>query len=204
MTDEKKFFTYLGIGSLLAYIFSRIGIKTMANFEQRKQFKKTMEPIANAIEREFGIKPVITITQSAHESNWGKSELTKKANNLFGFTKGSWIGDTINMPTREYIAGQWITVARPFRAYESWYDSVKNWAEIISSASRYSEAYKFAKIGDLKSFAVAVAKGGYATDPKYAQKLIGVAKVVKSTPLSEYVNIPEGSKRIKFDKGSES
>lgn len=52
----------------------------------QEDFVTLMTPIATQIESQSGISPLITITQAAHESGWGKSGLTKKANNLYGYT----------------------------------------------------------------------------------------------------------------------
>jgi flagellar protein FlgJ len=148
----------------------------------KKNFKKTMLPISAQIEKEFGIKPIITITQSAHESNWGRSKLTEIANNLFGFTGESWERQglpVIRMETTEYVNGKKVIVKRPFRQYKSWYNSCQDWAKIISTLSRYKKAYEYAKKNNIEGFAIAVKEGGYATDPKYDTKLIALSKVVK-------------------------
>lgn len=193
---------YLIGGGALLLLLSRIGERIMVTASTKRNFKKTMQPIAEAIERNYGIKPNITITQSALESRWGVSGLTQRANNLFGFTKGSWTGAVVYMPTREYIAGVWVTVNRPFRKYKSWFDSVNNWAKIISGLSRYTTAYKYAKLGDINRFAQAVKEGGYATDPKYVTKIINTGKEVEAITLAGLgeVSIPPNADKIKFVK----
>lgn len=49
-------------------------------------FLKKMTPIAKTMNEKYGIHPLIVMTQAAHESGWGASGLTKKANNLYGYT----------------------------------------------------------------------------------------------------------------------
>lgn len=137
-------------------------------------------PIAQDEEGRSGIKPLITITQAAHESNWGKSQLTKEANNLFGFTGDSWAAEgkpVIKLPTKEYVHDQWITIDRPFRAYKSWAESVRDWASLMQRP-RYQDAYKAAQLGDLPLFAQKVSAAGYATDPHYGENLIAISKLV--------------------------
>jgi hypothetical protein len=56
---------------------------------KQKDFVIKMTPIADQIHAATGIDPLITMTQAALESGWGSSGLTRKANNLYGFT-----GDT--------------------------------------------------------------------------------------------------------------
>jgi flagellum-specific peptidoglycan hydrolase FlgJ len=58
----------------------------MATGSLQSNFVATMTPIAQAIQAQWGIDPLITITQAALESAWGASGLTKKANNLYGYT----------------------------------------------------------------------------------------------------------------------
>lgn len=58
---------------------------TISNDEQAKQnFIKQLAPIAQAEQRQYGVLASITLAQAALESDWGKSELSAKYNNLFG------------------------------------------------------------------------------------------------------------------------
>lgn len=154
-----------------------LGRETMVYIGNQKkvaEFKKAMMDIAHENEIKTGIKPEITILQSGHESNWGQSELTVKANNLFGFTGESWEKagkPVLRLPTKEYINKQWVTVTRPFRAYASWRDSIADWANLLTH-SNYKDALVAAQKGDVAAFAAAVQKGGYATDPAYATQLV--------------------------------
>lgn len=151
-----------------------------------------MLQIAADEEGRSGIKSLITIAQAAHESGWGQSGLTQKANNLFGFTGDSWEAEgkpVIRMPTDEWVEGtvnnttgmsvpgRWITVPRPFRAYSSWAESVRDWASLMQ-ANRYAAAFACARAGDMPGFAKAVFAAGYATDPNYAAELTMVGGIV--------------------------
>lgn len=49
-------------------------------------FVATMTPIAQTMQQKYGLDPLIVMTQAALESGWGASGLTKKANNLYGYT----------------------------------------------------------------------------------------------------------------------
>lgn len=151
---------------------------------ERADFIRQLTPVAQDEENRSGIKPIITLTQAAHESNWGNSELTAKANNLFGFTGESWEQEgkpVIKLPTSEYILGRWMKVDRPFRSYKSWAESVRDWASLMQR-SRYTKAYEAAKLGDIDTFSKEVAAAGYATDPNYAKGLMNVAAVINSLP----------------------
>lgn len=159
----------------------------------RKAFLTEMGPIARRILSEYSIQPLITVVQAAHESRWGDSLLARDAKNLFGMTgenwavfkDGTWTSKDADKPIAEYqkrqvyvvntneeINGKNILVRRPFRKYADWYHSARDWAVSISTNPRYRSAYEAAKSGDIKKFAEEVQKAGYATDSKYAAKLI--------------------------------
>ena len=168
----------------------------------KTRFISLMRPIAVDEELRSGIKPIITLMQSAHESAWGSSGLTDKANNLFGFTGESWEEagkPVIKMPTTEYVDRTIhgadgnpvvdenghtmfkktpITVLRPFRAYKSWSESVRDWGNLMAKP-RYATALAAARAGDVPGFSIAVLAAGYATDPNYSSSLVRVGAEVK-------------------------
>jgi peptidoglycan hydrolase FlgJ len=179
----------------------------VGNVLKRKEFIATLQPIAARIHAEYGIAPKILIAQAAHESGWGTSQLARDGKNLFGMVGFSWRRagkPVIEFPTREYSpktpdqikffeapgdvvskkphprGGTDLVVRRPFRKYASWYESARDWAELISARGltrpgRYAKAYEAARAGDLNAFAREVKAAGYATDPAYEQKLVRVA-----------------------------
>jgi flagellar protein FlgJ len=56
-----------------------------------------------------------------------------------------------------------------FRAYDSFEDSFKDYARLISDSPRYAKAREQTK--SVTAFASGLQKAGYATDPEYAAKL---------------------------------
>lgn len=139
------------------------------------EFLDAIKPHAQAIERDFGIPWTFAATQAAHESRWGNSRLTLEANNLFGVTGDSWV--TQDKPvywieTKEFVNGEETTIRRPFRKYDDWTGSLRDWAELL--ARRYGGAMEAARAGDFPGFAEGLVKGGYATDPRYAPKLVAL------------------------------
>lgn len=175
-----------------------------AGFE--KAFLKAMAPIAQALERDTQIRPIIAMVQSAHESRWGMSDLTLRANNLFGFTAGdAWLKDkkpVVEMATREESkyppakikywnrpgdvleaypngrGGSVLKVVVAFRAYESWDASLRDWANHILTFSKYALAVPFAKAGDVAGYAKAISEAKYATDTNYEAKLLAMHRRV--------------------------
>lgn len=131
-----------------------------------------MKPGADKCEVEQGIPSSFTQAQAALESAWGTSALSRIAFNLFGVKadKG-WKGTTIGMPTREFIGGKWTFVTAQWRVYKDWDECVLDHAAFFKQNPRYNLALKCT---DGVSFAHAVAAAGYATDPKYADKLVSI------------------------------
>jgi len=141
--------------------------------EDKLSFLKKMKPVGEAIQREYGIKSTITLSQAALESNWGKSRLTQEANNLFGMkATQSWIkaGNPVwTGATTEYFDAKNPTkVIAGFKKYTSYIASAKDWANLLSSLTRYVNLMAYAKAGDVQNFGKEVTKSGYATDPNYS------------------------------------
>lgn len=124
--------------------------------------------------KKYGVYPSITIAQAILESGWGKSELTSKANNLFGVKADeSWSGGHIEMETREVFNGQEVFITARFRAYESWNHSLEDHGLFLVENSRYAEHGLF-KAKDYIGQAYALQSAGYATDPEYPILLISI------------------------------
>lgn len=79
--------------------------------------------------------------------------------------------------------GSILTVKRYFRKYANYTESIVDWRKKITDQSRYSQAYRCAIKNDIKGFANELHLAGYATDPKYAEKLLSTAKTVDELPL---------------------
>lgn len=117
---------------------------------------------------ESGVPASLTIAQAALESNWGNSELTRKANNLFGI-KGTGPAGSVLMPTTEYRGGVARRENARFRKYGSWAESIADHSRLLQT-SRYAGLLH--RTGRQAAYLVAAA--GYATDPEYAGKLISL------------------------------
>ena len=145
--------------------------------DKRRAFVQKIWGMAEKIALEKGWKRDIIITQAAHESGWGTSQLAAKYNNLFGFTEGGWQAagkPVVDLPTTEWLAGKATKVSRYFRVYDTWEDSLRDWARLITSYPRYAPAVKAIAQGDMRAFSEAMQKAGYATDPTYGAKLARV------------------------------
>jgi flagellar protein FlgJ len=137
------------------------------------QFITKIHPGADQCEIERGIPSGFTVAQASLESAWGSSKLTEKANNLFGIKADrGWKGPTVTMMTREYINGEWVSVPAVWRSYETWADCLLDHANFFHGNPRYAKALEFPH--DSAKFAVEIAAAGYATDERYAEKIINI------------------------------
>ena len=129
---------------------------------------------ANNIERATGIPAAFMLGQAGHETGWGKFEIKGKGGaqsfNLFGIKAGgSWTGKVAEITTTEYVNGVAQKKVAKFRAYDSYEDSFKDYARMISDSPRYAKVK--AQTGSAHAFASGLQRAGYATDPEYANKL---------------------------------
>lgn len=120
------------------------------------------------------IPPSVTIAQAILESDWGRSALSTRANNYFGIKAAGRAGTagSVTMQTMEVANGQAYWVNAPFRAYRSLGDSVADHNLFLFENSRYRPA--LAVGSDPVAFASALQRAGYATDPRYAVKLVAI------------------------------
>lgn len=148
-----------------------------------QEFINKIAPYAVKDMQSTFIPASLTIAQAILESNWGKSGLTGKANNLFGI-KGTGNAGSVTMPTKEYVNKAWVTVNAPFRSYKSWGDSIADHSKLILNGTRDKPKRYHGVLGaDYKTAATEIWKGGYATDPSYPEKLI---KLIEKHELWKY------------------
>ncbi|OIL67855.1 peptidoglycan-binding protein, partial [Oenococcus oeni] len=116
---------------------------------------------------QYKILPSLTAAQAILESGWGTSTLASEYHNLFGI-KGSYNGQTVDMPTEEYYSGAYHEIDDYFRVYASDSESITDYEELLSENSRYSNL-----IGetDAATAAEEIYEDGYATDPDYTEEL---------------------------------
>jgi flagellar protein FlgJ len=142
-----------------------------------RAFADKLSSHAEEASRATGIPAKFMLGQAALESGWGKREIKgadgSNSNNLFGIKAGSdWKGKTVDVATTEYVNGRAQRKIERFRAYDSYADSFKDYAKLITDNPRYEKV--LASAGDAASFARNLQKAGYATDPNYAAKLAAV------------------------------
>ncbi len=127
--------------------------------------------------KRVGIPASITMAQGILESGNGNSTLARKSNNHFGIKCHSdWKGKRVYHD--DDAKGEC------FRKYKSVYESYIDHSEFLVNKKRYASLFEL-KITDYKSWAKGLKKAGYATDPKYAHRLIDIIEKNKLYLLDE-------------------
>jgi flagellar protein FlgJ len=151
-----------------------------------EEFIKRLHPYAEQAARELGVEPKVILAQAALESGWGRSVI-KNGNgensfNLFNIKADkSWQGKQAQVTTLEFDQGIPKKVNAGFRSYDSFQESFRDYVDFIKSNPRYSEALK--KAGNAERYMHELQRAGYATDPKYADKVISI---YQSSAMSEF------------------
>lgn len=137
------------------------------------------------IAREHNLYPSVLIAQAAHESSFGESGLGAAPYfNLFGI-KGSYNGNFVTMRTREEYNGQSVYIDAAFRKYQSWSESMGDYADLLAT-NLYSGSWR-SNAPTAEQAANALA-GIYATDSAYA---VSLNRVMSDYGLTRFDNIQE-------------
>ena len=147
------------------------------NENVQQDFVQRMLPHATLASRETGLPAHQMIGQAALESGWGRREILmangSNSYNLFGIKAGAdWQGKVAQVKTTEYHNGVASKPVEKFRAYDSYADSFRDYAKLLSENPRYASVLE--QGNSVQGFARALQNSGYATDPKYAEKLTQV------------------------------
>jgi flagellum-specific peptidoglycan hydrolase FlgJ len=140
----------------------------------QEQFISSIAEAAVDSADQTGVPASVTIAQAILESYWGSSRLAREANNYFGIkaqTRGGTAG-SVSFDVWEVIGGRNVVQTQAFRAYNTIAESFVDHGLFFVENSRYASA--MAAKDDARQFAREVNRDGYATDPTYASKLIGL------------------------------
>ena len=145
--------------------------------------------IAKTDMTKYGIPASITLSQAILESGSGTGPLSVQANNHFGIKcHKDWNGESIKH-----------TDDAPnecFRKYEKPEKSFEDHSVFLLNRPWYAKLFKLAK-DDYKGWAKGLKAAGYATDPKYPDKLIALIEryqlyqyddEVLGKPIKEFFN----------------
>lgn len=136
------------------------------------RFSKIWKGVKEA--QAHGLFPSVTYAQYVMECGWEGSTLSETYNNAFGIkADSSWTGRTVDLPTQEYIDGQWITTTATWRVYDDINDSVRDRTQFLLENPRYTQGGVFSAT-TYQAQCQALQNSGYATDPSYASLLISI------------------------------
>ncbi len=144
------------------------------------QFIQTLAAPAQAASTNTGVPAELILAQAALETGWGRHEIATRngnnSHNLFGIKAGRhWQGETTDIVTHEYINGRRTQVVDTFRVYESYEHAFTDYAGLIGNNPRYAGVVQ---APNAEQAARELQRGGYATDPRYADKLVAVMKTM--------------------------
>jgi peptidoglycan hydrolase FlgJ len=147
----------------------------------KTHFVQDLWPQAQEAGQLLGVDPRHLIAQAALETNWGRSmpqdSNGRCSNNLFGIkASAGWSGATVSSDTQEFQGGVATTTSAQFKAYATPAQSFQDYVALLRNNPRYSTALNTGS--DIQAFATGLQRGGYATDPDYANKIASVASAV--------------------------
>ena len=141
-------------------------LKNMSSEERKKWYIKTYSKIATDQMKKYKIPASIILAQGLVESGAGASNLALKSNNHFGIKcHQEWRGKKVYHDDDKKN--------ECFRKYKNPIESYKDHSEFLTTRGRYSFLFRL-PIKDYVGWSEGLSKAGYATDPKYPEKLIGV------------------------------
>jgi len=114
--------------------------------------------------------PEAVAAQASLESGHGKSDLAIYQNNVLGIKPDDSSQASESYDTLEYINGEPVVINDLFRTFDSQEDSFAGYKDKIDKP-RYEDAKSS---GTPEDYLMAIDEAGYATDPDYAEKVIGI------------------------------
>lgn len=143
--------------------------------ENCRKYAEKYAPVALKERETYGIPVSITLAQGILESNAGDSRLSLESNNHFGIKcRSKCRGCTCRNYTDDDVYDM-------FRVFDSVWDSYREHSKLLTTR-RYKHLLKLNK-KDYKKWAHGLKKAGYATDKRYAQKLI---QIIEFLDLDRY------------------
>ncbi len=137
-----------------------------------KNYAERFAPLAIAEMHKFGIPASVTLAQGLLESNAGDSKLATSVNNHFGikcFSKHCKRGHCANFTDDSHKDF--------FVKYSSAWGSFRAHSQFLKKSSRYRHLFQLGT-DDYGNWARGLAEAGYATDKKYADKLIAIIRMM--------------------------
>ena len=156
-------------------------------FNSPEEFIQSLFPVAEKVAGEIGLDPKALVAQAAVETGWGQhmihSSGGQNSHNLFGIKAGrDWSGDKQVVETLEYTQGLPKKQKAAFRSYNDFQSSMQDYVQFIKDSPRYRNAVE--QSAEPNAYFQQLQQAGYATDPKYAEKVMSVFNSDKLAGLS--------------------
>jgi flagellar protein FlgJ len=147
--------------------------------ETPEDFVKHLWPSAKQAADKLGVAPQVLLAQAALETGWGRAVSRhadgRSSHNLFNIkADGRWDGEAVRVATLEYRDGTVVREQAQFRAYDSYAQSFEDYVAFLRESPRYQQALAAGMDGN--RFVKELQSAGYATDPAYANKIMGIAE----------------------------
>ncbi len=141
-----------------------------------EDFVATLWPHAERAAQRLGTVPEVLIAQAALETGWGQSlprnQYGESSQNLFGIKADrDWRGPRAVITTLEFVDGVPERRREPFRMYRTIGEAFDDYVAVLEGRPRYAAAIG---AGSAAAYAEALQRGGYATDPDYARKILAI------------------------------
>lgn len=161
----------------------------MPSKPSQSDFVATLMPHAKSTAQKLGTEPEILIAQAALETGWGRHMITtgdgRNANNYFGIKANKyWQGEVSEVKTFEFLGGRPIKTKASFKTYSDISASFDDYLRFVRDNPRYERAFGSGSRPEL--YIQELARAGYATDPKYAEKIIEIRDQIKRMNLPDY------------------
>lgn len=144
-----------------------------------ESFISELLPYAERGAAELGLDPAVIVAQAALETGWGEKIIRHpdghNSFNLFGIKADSrWQGERVSVQTLEFEGGVAVKKRAAFRSYASLDEAVSDYVGFLRGNPRYAQALE--RAGNADAFLDGLESAGYATDPRYAEKIRAIMR----------------------------
>jgi flagellar protein FlgJ len=154
-------------------------IEPFYGWSNAQSFVSDLWPHAEKAAAKLGVSAHVLVAQSALETGWGRHNMKKAdgsiAFNLFGIKAShGWGGQSVVQNTLEFRQGAMQQESARFRAYDSVPNALDDYVDFVKGNPRYNNALQHD--GNDTKYIQGLHQAGYATDPDYASKIIGIMR----------------------------
>ncbi len=177
------------------------GDKAHPDWDSPQSFVDDLRPHAERAAAELGVAPEALLAQAALETGWGRHMIRRadgsSSHNLFNIkAHRGWDGEQVGVRTLEFRDGIPRQEQAAFRAYDSLEEAFSDYVGFIQGHPRYQAA--LAAGADARGYARELQAAGYATDPRYAEKIadiLGRGALEASAPVKTGTGGPMNGQR---------